>query len=48
MVKKAAVDAGATDAIVCSHWAEGGQGAAALADAVIEACQAPHTFQYVQ
>lgn len=45
VVKEAALAAGADDAVVCSHWRQGGQGAAALAEAVIKACQEPHSFQ---
>lgn len=45
LVKQAAVAAGASSAVVCSHWGEGGKGAAALADAVMQACQTPHNFQ---
>jgi len=37
-VRLAALGAGADDAVVTTHWAEGGKGAAALADAVVAAC----------
>ena len=37
LVKKMAVGAGAHDAVICSHWAKGGQGAAQLAAAVDKA-----------
>mmetsp|Transcript_20033 Transcript_20033/g.36370 ORF Transcript_20033/g.36370 Transcript_20033/m.36370 type:complete len:653 (-) Transcript_20033:155-2113(-) len=37
-VKKAAMDAGAFDAVLSNHWAEGGAGAADLARAVEAAC----------
>ncbi|XP_054261927.1 C-1-tetrahydrofolate synthase, cytoplasmic isoform X2 [Macrosteles quadrilineatus] len=47
VVKEAALAAGADDAVVCSHWRQGGQGAAALAEAVIKACQKPHSFQFL-
>eukprot|EP00934_Nitzschia_sp_Nitz4_P006564 Nitzschia sp. Nitz4//scaffold94_size78252//72376//74417//NITZ4_005479-RA/size78252-processed-gene-0.31-mRNA-1//-1//CDS//3329560413//6554//frame0 len=40
VVKKAAKDAGAFDAVLSNHWAEGGAGAADLAEAVVRACQA--------
>jgi formate--tetrahydrofolate ligase len=33
------VEAGAFDAVVCSHWSEGGKGAADLAAAVDRACK---------
>lgn len=39
-VKKASMDAGAFDAVMSNHWAEGGAGAADLALAVERACQA--------
>lgn len=35
MIKQTAIESGATDAVVCNHWAEGGAGATELADAVI-------------
>jgi formate--tetrahydrofolate ligase len=40
VVKKAAIGAGAFDAVLANHWAEGGAGAADLARAVEKACQA--------
>jgi formyltetrahydrofolate synthetase len=40
VVKKAAMKAGAYDAVMSNHWAEGGAGAADLANAVIKACAA--------
>ena len=46
MVKKAAEDAGARCA-VSSHWANGGDGALDLADAVIEACEDQNDFQFL-
>uniref|UniRef100_A0A8I3ZZ26 C-1-tetrahydrofolate synthase, cytoplasmic n=1 Tax=Callithrix jacchus TaxID=9483 RepID=A0A8I3ZZ26_CALJA len=36
---------GAFDAVKCTHWAEGGKGALALAQAVQRAAQAPSSFQ---
>jgi formyltetrahydrofolate synthetase len=39
-VKKAAMEAGAYDAVLSNHWAEGGAGAADLAAAVVKACEA--------
>ncbi|XP_052595510.1 C-1-tetrahydrofolate synthase, cytoplasmic isoform X2 [Peromyscus californicus insignis] len=36
---------GAFDAVKCTHWAEGGRGALALAQAVQRASQAPSSFQ---
>lgn len=40
VVKKLAIAAGAADAVVCNHWAEGGAGAVELGRAVIQASQA--------
>ena len=37
LVRKMAVGAGAHDAVICSHWAKGGLGAADLAAAVDKA-----------
>jgi methylenetetrahydrofolate dehydrogenase (NADP+) / methenyltetrahydrofolate cyclohydrolase / formyltetrahydrofolate synthetase len=34
------------DAVVCSHWAQGGKGAAALAEAVEKAAGQPNNFRY--
>lgn len=36
---------GAYDAVVCTHWADGGPGAIALADAVIAATEKPSNFK---
>lgn len=47
MVKKAALESGAADAVICTHWAEGGLGAAQLADAVIAATNKPSDFQFL-
>ncbi len=44
LVRKAAETAGAEAAIVCNHWAEGGKGAVALAEAVVAACDKPSDF----
>jgi methylenetetrahydrofolate dehydrogenase (NADP+)/methenyltetrahydrofolate cyclohydrolase/formyltetrahydrofolate synthetase len=38
LVRKHALEAGAIDAIPCTHWAQGGVGAADLANAVVKAC----------
>ena len=37
LVKRMAIKAGAHDAVICNHWAKGGQGAAQLAAAVDKA-----------
>ncbi|XP_043482868.1 C-1-tetrahydrofolate synthase, cytoplasmic [Leptopilina heterotoma] len=47
MVKKAALESGAADAVICTHWAKGGLGAAQLADAVIAATNKPSNFQFL-
>jgi formyltetrahydrofolate synthetase len=39
--------AGAFDAIRCDHWAHGGRGAIALADAVVKACDQPSHFKFL-
>lgn len=39
IVKAAAMEAGASDAVVAYHWAKGGAGAVELAQAVIHACE---------
>lgn len=45
LVKQAALKSGAYDAVVCTHWADGGPGAIALADAVIAATEKPSNFK---
>ncbi|EFN67545.1 C-1-tetrahydrofolate synthase, cytoplasmic, partial [Camponotus floridanus] len=45
LVKQAALESGAADAVVCTHWADGGPGAIALADAVIAATEKPSNFK---
>ncbi len=47
LVRQAAVDAGADDAVVCTHWMEGGRGAVALAEAVIKAAEKPSNFKFL-
>ena len=47
MVRKAALEAGAMDAVVSRHWMEGGKGAVALAEAVVKACEKPSNFQFL-
>jgi formyltetrahydrofolate synthetase len=46
-VRKAALAAGAEDAVTADHWAEGGAGAVALAKAVIAACAKPNSFRFL-
>ncbi|MFP4434288.1 MAG: formate--tetrahydrofolate ligase [Phycisphaerae bacterium] len=45
LVIQAAESAGAFAAVVADHWAEGGNGAARLAEAVVSACEQPKHFQ---
>uniref|UniRef100_A0A8C9AF97 C-1-tetrahydrofolate synthase, cytoplasmic n=1 Tax=Prolemur simus TaxID=1328070 RepID=A0A8C9AF97_PROSS len=45
LVTRLAREHGAFDAVKCTHWAEGGKGAFALAQAVQRAAQAPSSFQ---
>jgi formyltetrahydrofolate synthetase len=45
LVRKAALEAGAEDSVVCTHWADGGKGAKALAEAVLKACDKPSHFK---
>ncbi len=47
LVKKAAIEAGAETAVMTDHWAKGGEGAAALAEAVVDACEKPSDFEFL-
>ena len=47
VVRKAALEAGAMDAVVSRHWMEGGKGAVALAEAVVRACEKPSNFRFL-
>jgi formyltetrahydrofolate synthetase len=47
LVRKQALEAGATEAVMSNHWAEGGAGAVALGKAVIAACEKPSKFQFL-
>ena len=47
LVRQAALQAGAMDAVVSRHWMEGGKGAIALAEAVVKACNKPSKFQFL-
>jgi methylenetetrahydrofolate dehydrogenase (NADP+) / methenyltetrahydrofolate cyclohydrolase / formyltetrahydrofolate synthetase len=47
LVRQAALEAGAMDAVVSRHWMEGGKGATALAEAVVNACEKPSNFQFL-
>ena len=47
LVRKLAKAAGAEDAVVSNHWAEGGAGAVGLAKAVVAACKKPSEFKFL-
>jgi formyltetrahydrofolate synthetase len=47
LIREAAIEAGAEDAVVCTHWMDGGKGAVALAEAVIKAAEKPTNFQFL-
>jgi methylenetetrahydrofolate dehydrogenase (NADP+)/methenyltetrahydrofolate cyclohydrolase/formyltetrahydrofolate synthetase len=47
LVRQAALEAGAMDAVVSRHWMEGGKGAVALAEAVVKAAGKPSDFQFL-
>jgi len=47
LIKKAAIAAGADDALICEHWEKGGEGALELAKAVVKAVEKPSKFQFL-
>jgi len=47
LVRKTAAEAGADDAVVCTNWMHGGEGAKALAEAVVKACEKPSHFHFL-
>jgi methylenetetrahydrofolate dehydrogenase (NADP+)/methenyltetrahydrofolate cyclohydrolase/formyltetrahydrofolate synthetase len=47
LVRQAAVEAGAEDAVVARHWMEGGKGAVDLAEAVVRAAEKPSNFKFL-
>ena len=47
LVREAALEAGAEDAVMSNHWAEGGLGSVALGEAVIKACEKPTDFNFL-
>lgn len=47
LVRKLALEAGAFDAVMSNHWAEGGAGAVKLAEAVVRACEQPSNFSFL-
>ncbi|HVR33444.1 MAG TPA: formate--tetrahydrofolate ligase [Acidimicrobiia bacterium] len=47
LIREAALAAGAADAVLAEHWLKGGDGATALAEAVVKACEEPKEFAYL-
>ncbi|KAI1301008.1 tetrahydrofolate synthase [Mortierella claussenii] len=47
LIRRLALDAGASDAVPCDNWAKGGLGAVELGKAVVEACDKPSDFKYL-
>lgn len=47
LIRRAAIEAGAEDAVKCTHWAHGGKGARALAEAVVRAVEQPKNFRFL-
>ncbi|XP_043501518.1 C-1-tetrahydrofolate synthase, cytoplasmic isoform X1 [Polistes fuscatus] len=45
LIKKVVSESGAVNTVICTHWADGGAGAADLADAVIAATKIPSNFK---
>jgi formyltetrahydrofolate synthetase len=47
LVRRMAIQAGAEDAVMTDHWAQGGAGSVDLGKAVIAACQRPSNFRFL-
>jgi len=47
LLQRLCKEQGAFDAVICSHWAHGGQGAVALAEAVVKAAEQPSNFKFL-
>ncbi len=47
LIRQAACEAGAMEAVVCTHWMDGGEGALALAEAVVQAAERPSNFKFL-
>jgi len=47
MIRDYAIGQGAEDSVVTTHWADGGKGAAKLAEAVVAACEKPSNFEFL-
>jgi len=46
-IRDYAIAQGAEDSVVTTHWADGGQGAGKLAEAVVAACEKPSDFDFL-
>jgi methylenetetrahydrofolate dehydrogenase (NADP+)/methenyltetrahydrofolate cyclohydrolase/formyltetrahydrofolate synthetase len=47
LIREAALKMGAVDAVVSTHWADGGAGAKKLAEAVVKAAEMPTDFKFL-
>ncbi len=47
LVRRLAIAAGASGAVMSDHWARGGAGAVKLAEALIAACEKPSSFRFL-
>jgi len=47
LVRASAIEGGAADAVVSTHWRDGGAGALELAAAVVKACGQPTSFKFL-
>ena len=47
IIREAALKMGAMDAVVSTHWADGGAGAKKLAEAVVKAAEKPSNFKFL-
>ena len=47
LIRKSALEFGATDAIKCTHWADGGAGTKKLAEAVVKAAEMKSDFKFL-
>jgi len=47
LVRRKAMEAGAENAVMSNHWADGGAGSVALGEAVIAACEKPSDFKFL-
>ena len=47
LIRDYALEQGAFESVPTEHWAKGGEGAAKLAEAVVEACEQPSDFEFL-